>query len=180
MKNGQHPFGAIERLIESWWRNIPHLPKEGQRWLARNSWWIAIIGLVLLALGFLQALDRAYILTTPQAYLAIAVGGYIGWSILVNFVYLFFTAIEVILLAIAISPLREGTKKGWSLLFVYALVASLAIIVQALLTLSIFGFIITIIFGAIGMAIYAYFLFEIRDHFAHVVVAKTKTRAGKK
>ena len=71
----------------------------------------------------------------------------------------------IFLTAMAISPLKDGKKKGWTLLFYVLLLQVLSIIVNAILTLGVISFIFSIIFGAICVAIGTYFLFEIRAEY---------------
>ena len=85
-----------------------------------------------------------------------------------SIVSLVFCVIEFILLIMAIRPLREKQKKGWVLMFGVLLLGAVSAVVSALITLSVFNFIQSIIFSALWLAISAYFLFEIRSEFAHV------------
>jgi hypothetical protein len=165
----------IEQQIEKWWRSVPHLPKNGQRWLAENVWWIALVGAIMSAVSVLVLLNSLRYLISPVSYYGyVLTSSYTGWAIFTTIVSLVFVIITGLLLAFAVKPLRAVEKKGWTLLFMVSLVEAVNIVLNAVLSLSIFGFIIEVIFGAIGVAIGLYFLFEIRDHFAHILPKNTQ------
>jgi uncharacterized membrane protein YhaH (DUF805 family) len=90
-----------------------------------------------------------------------------GVTIVAAIVALAFTIIRVILLAISVKPLKDMQKKGWTLLFIVWLIQVVSVVVGAVLSFSVAGFFVGIIIGAIGLAISAYFLFEIHGQFAH-------------
>jgi hypothetical protein len=179
MKRGNGLLRRVEVLLEKWWKGIPHLPKGGQRWLAENVWWLTLIGAILSAISFLVLLNTIRQLASPVSYFGyVLTPAYTGWAIFTSIVSLVFVVITGLLLAFAVKPLRAIDKKGWTLLFIVGLVEAVNIVLNAILSLSVFGFITEIIFGAIGFAIGMYFLFEIRDHFAHVVsTAKVEKKA---
>lgn len=160
MKNGEHPFHSLEQWIERAWRGIPHLPVEGRRWLARAAWIIALIGFII------YILNGLWLLSVSGLYLRESN----VFGLFISLVNLAFVVIEAIVLGNALLPLKARNKKGWSLLFVLGLIFSLNILIDSLLTLTIFGFLLGIIYGIVAVGIYAYFLFEVRGQFAHNVV----------
>ncbi len=177
MKQGRGLLGRIELKIEAWLKAIPHLPTSGQRWLAENVWWMALVAAILSGISALVLMNTINQFTNPvSSFGYVLTPSYTGWEILTSIVSLCFVIVTGILLAAAVKPLRAIQKKGWMLLFVVALVDAINIVLGAILSLSVFGFITQVIFGAIGLAIVMYFLFEIRNQFAHVVTTtKPKT-----
>jgi hypothetical protein len=168
-------LSQLERTIHGWFKAVPHLPPGSQKWLADNVWWIAAVGAVLTgitALGFfvntmgeLAALNNPFVLHYASTSFA-------TWVITKMIISTIFIAIECVLLALAIAPLKEKQKNGWNLLFASLLVSALAVFVNAFLTLNAFAFITNIIFGALWLAIYAYLIFEIHGQFSHVERSK--------
>jgi len=182
MNKGKSLLGKVEQMIEKWLKAIPHLPKSGQRWLAENVWWMALVCAILSGISVLVLLNTLRELTSPVSFYGyVLTSTFTGWEIFTTIVSAVFVIITGLLLAVAVKPLRAIEKKGWTLLFMVSLVQAINVVVGAVLSLSVFGFITQVIFGAIGFAIGIYFLFEIRDHFAHVVtVAKVKAKVAKK
>jgi len=170
MASVRHSIRHIELRIERTWRKTPHLPKEGQRWLAYNVWWITLIGAIISGLSVLALVNWLVQLAFPLSYYGYAlVGAFTAWQEFSTTVSLVFVIVTGLLLAFAVRPLKAVQKKGWALLFIASLVQAVDIVVGALLSLSVFTFIVNIIFGGIFLAIGMYFLFEIRDQFAHVI-----------
>ena len=94
--------------------------------------------------------------------------------ILQSVVSLVFLVATGILLALAVKPLKALEKKGWVLLFMTLLLEALSVVVNAVLSFSVLGFIMSLLFGAIGLAIGAYFIFEIHGQFGHTPKATIK------
>lgn len=161
----------LERTVLGWFKSAPNLPAGGRKWLGDNVWWIVLIGAILTGLGIignlvaLSALVSVLNTVAASYYVSTTVT---SWGIVTTIVSLAFMVLEGILLAMAVQPLKEKQKKGWVLLFAVWLLGAVAVVVNALLTLSIFGFIIGILFGAVWAAISGYFLVEIHGEFAHV------------
>lgn len=171
-------MNKLEKTVLFWVKDVPHLPVSARKWLALNVWWMvftvaALSGLVFLSdlfglfsqIGQLSAPSRAYLV--DDSYLTV--------SIFINAIALFFVFVIGLLLALAVTPLKERRKKGWVLLFVALLVQALAFAVSAVLTFSLAAFIIVILFGGIVLGIATYFVFEIHGQFAHLVRKSKKT-----
>ena len=122
------------------------------------------IGGIFTALAFLGAA------TSYFGYYAVQ--SYTGWWVLASVISLLFMIAIVVISAISINPLKNLQKKGWSLLFLTLIVSAVEIIVGAIINFNAVSFIFSIIFGAIGLAISAYFLYEIRSYFKSAVAAK--------
>jgi len=165
-------INKLEKLVLGWVKDVPHLPESARKWLGINAWWIILIVTIISGIAFLAALSGffTYITLLGAASTAYYINAsYTSIAILKSSVSLVFLAITVALLAFSIQPLKERKKKGWVLLFFTLLVEALSIVVGAVLSFSFGGFIIQILFGAIGIAIGAYFITEIHSQFAHPV-----------
>ena len=174
-------LSKLERTIKGWLKDVPHLPSNARKWLGDNIWWIVVIGTVLSGLGLLGLLGALFThlgaLGTPVvSYYASPT--FITWLIVNTIVALGFTLVTFLLMAFSISPLKAKQKKGWVLLFATWLVAVVATVVSAIMTLNPLSFIGNLIFGALWLAVTAYFLFEIHAEFAHV--ERSKGVKGKK
>lgn len=173
----------LEAMAEDWLKKVPHLPKNGQKWLAENVWWIALIGAIAYGISIIVGLSTLAVLVAPPAYYAYYVAGpvFSGWAIVTTTIGLLFNLLAGLLLAISVSPLKEMTKKGWTVLFMLLLVNAVALVVTTLLNLignfgilAFVGVLFSLVFGAIFLSIAAYFLFEIRSYFAHTTKGAKK------
>lgn len=168
----------IERKVLEWTKGLVHLPKSARTWLGENVWWIVAVIVVISAIAALFSLVGLIGIlsldTVARAYYASSV--FTTWALVTGVIGLFFTVVEVILMGMAVQPLKAKQKKGWVLLFATWLVGVVAVVVNAILTLNPLGFILGMIFGAIWSAIIGYFLLEIHGEFAHV----EKSRGTKK
>lgn len=160
----------LERTVHGWYKSVPHLPNDVQKWIGDNAWWLAAIAAVLSgigAIGFLSAVfgDLAALSSPIVSYYASTT--FVTWVIAKTLVAMVFLALECLLFALAINPLKAKQKKGWVLLFAALLLSGVSVFVNSLLTLDAFSFITNVIFGALWLAVCAYFLFEIHEEFAH-------------
>lgn len=167
----------FEKTVLAWMKNVPHLPVAAQKWLGVNVWWIALVGAIISGIAVLFTLSGLFTLISlfgapSNAYFVTST--YVGYAVLATVVRLFFLALGGILLALAVKPLQTMQKKGWVLLFMTLLVNALFAILSAVSTFSITGFIMGVIFGAVALAIAAYFVAEIHGQFAHKTKATPK------
>jgi FtsH-binding integral membrane protein len=164
-------IAKLERTVLGWFKGVPSLPAGARKWLGDNVWWIVLIGAILTILGILGALVA--IGAAISLLGTVAVSYYVSpavtsWAVISGIIALAFSVVQGILLLMAIQPLKEKQKKGWVLLFATWLVGGVGVVVNAILSLSIIGFILGVLFGAVWMAISGYFLVEIHGQFAHV------------
>ena len=159
----------LETMVGGWFKSVPHLPVAGQKWLGVNAWWIVLIGVILSGIGVLMSLGAIFtamsLFGVASSYGAFVVQSYTGMWFFAAIVGLLFSALSVLILALAINPLKELKKKGWSLLFLSWVVNAVAIVVNIILTFNPVGLVMGVIFGAIGLGIGAYFLFEIKSQY---------------
>ena len=168
-------IAKLERVVIGWFKNIPHLPSGARRWIGENVWWLTIIGLVLSGIGAIGLLLSIAGLATAMSTTAIsyyASSTFVALALVNAIVTLVFVVLDCVLLAMAITPLKEKQKKGWVLLFMSLLLGAISTVVTAILTLSPLSFITSMLFGAIWLAIGAYLLSEIHGEFAHVERSK--------
>lgn len=161
-------ISKTEDMVGKWLKPVPHLPKNGQKWLAENVWWIVMIGAIAAAISILTGILAifsylAFVGNEAAYYYTVSPYGS-GWMIS-TIVSLLISALGVLLLGMAITPLKALQRKGWDLLFLVVLIGAAGVVASSILSFSIIGFIFGIIFGAIGVAIGAYFTFEIRSYF---------------
>jgi hypothetical protein len=165
----------LETMVASWYKGMPHLPKNGQKWLAENAWWLVLVGVILGTLGIVSVLLGTLVAGTLLAGYGGPIGAAVGGlAFLIVAVSLAFAIVDMVISAIAISPLKAMQKRGWSLLFLVALINVLSLLVSFLFQLNLFSLIWGFIFAGVG----GYFLFEVRSYFHAEHVAK-KTGAHK-
>ena len=170
-------INKLEKRVLGWAKNVPHLPATGQKWLADNVWWIVLIGAIISGISVLYTIGgllTAIALIGAASSLYYVSNSYTSIVVLNAAVSLVFLIISGILLAIAVKTLQTKHKKGWVLLFLTLLVEAVSVVVTSVLSFSVLGFIIGILFGAIGLAIGAYFVFEIHGQFSHPPKATIK------
>ncbi len=167
---------TIEQTLASWYEQLPHLPAGGRTWLADNAWWIVIIGVVLSVFGLLGLVSVLFLAGTALTVLGGAAGGIggaalgaaVGGAVMIaGVVSIAVYVVEAILMAMAISPLKERKKRGWTLIFYVTLLNALSVIVSGVLNFNIIG----LVFGLFWVAVGAYFLFEVRSLFGGAPVA---------
>lgn len=152
----------LETVVASWYKGMPHLPKDGQRWLAENVWWLVLIGVILGSLGIFSVLLGMLLAGTLLAGVGGPIGAAIGGiAFVIVTISLAFAIVDMVISAIAIAPLKAMQKRGWSLLFLVALINVLSLAVSFLFQLNIASLIWGLLFAAAG----GYFLFEVRDYF---------------
>lgn len=167
LNGGQFDMEAINKLenkVAGWLKSVPHLPVSAKKWIATNIWWLELIGVVLLGLSGITLLGTLslYLGFTASIFGASVFNGFGALSTAIS---LLLMVASVVIMAIAIKPLKALKKKGWDFLFIALLIYCASFIVSAILSFGVISFIWGIISGAIGAAIGAYFLFEIRSYF---------------
>ena len=175
----------LESKVAEWLKPVPHLPANVTKWLAENIWWITIVGVIATAIGTIVMIFGIFSMISLVGTVShfygyyYATSSYTWWNVITSIVSTIFMAATVALSAMAISPLKEAHKEGWTLLFIILALRAVAMVVEAILNFNIVGFISTILFGAISIAISAYLLYEIRSHFVKVGKVSTATKSVK-
>lgn len=171
----------LEKTVAGWYKNVPHLPAGGQKWLAENVWWIALISLVLTVLSIFPMIAAVLLVGGVAGGLGAAYGGaysaaLVGTALLAVWVTIAFLLLEAVILGIAISPLKDRKKKGWDMLFILALINVASVVASGLIG---FNF-MALVWGLLWSAVGAYFLFEIHGHFGPKEKATHHAPATKK
>ncbi len=160
----------LESLTENWLAPFPHLPNGLRKWLAENAWWMAVLVAFFMAISALATLGRLFgyisYMNNAPGYLGTytALQYPAGWlpSILLALVYL---SVVTVLYVKAATPLKDHMRYGWDILFIVLIIGAAKMFLDAVFTFNIFGFVFGLLFELIGVAIWAYFLFEVRSYF---------------
>lgn len=165
---------ALEVRIAEWYKPVPHLPQGGIKWLTENIWWLVLIWVIISAFG---ALSLVLITLFGGIFLAGAVFLYSakfgGLALLIAAIAAGVSLLNIVLAAMAIDPLKNKQKKGWSLLFIALLLSFIPMLFGDILRFHIFSMIEDVLMVAVG----GYFLFEIRDQYGIVDTKKVSKRA---
>jgi hypothetical protein len=166
-------ISKIEDMVAVWLKPLPHLPVAGQKWISVNAWWIVLVGAILSGIGVLGMISTIFTTLAIWGAVTYYVGqSYGSWWILSSVISILFMAAIVIVSAISVNPLKSLQKKGWDLLFLTLIISAVSVVVNVVIHFDVATFIFSIIFGAIGLAISAYFLYEIRSYFKSATIAK--------
>ena len=160
----------LEKIILGWVKNVPHLPAAGQKWLGLNMWWIVLVSAIiggLVSLYLLNSLFTVISLLDAVSSTYYVTGAYTATAVLHSVISLVLVAAVTALLALSVKPLKDRQKKGWVLLFLTWVVFVATVVIDAVVSSSISGFIVALLFGAIFAAISGYFIFEAHSQFAH-------------
>ena len=106
----------IEAVVAERLEPLPHLPEGFRTWLGANVWWIVAIGAVVSAIAAFSLLP---LLFGAAAFLSfLGSYGYVSSvNVLDGVISLALLAAQAVLLFMAIQPLKDKAKKGWTLLF---------------------------------------------------------------
>jgi uncharacterized membrane protein YhaH (DUF805 family) len=170
----------LEKTIEGWLKPLPHLPTEWRKWLGENAWWITGIGVIVSALALLGMIGllltaMSIIGVTTSVYGVPITAAYSGTWYIATIVSFAFLALTTVLSAMAVNPLKAMKKKGWDLLFMVFLVNIASGVISAAIYLNPVTMVTNLIGVAIGAAIGAYVIFELKSQYnGATVVHKAK------
>lgn len=157
-------INKLEETIAGWYKGMPHLPAEGKKWLAKNVWWLTLIGVIVTIASVLGLLSITFfagaVLTGFGGGFGAVVGGVLFLAVLVS---LLFSAVTIVLGLMAVSPLKSLQKKGWKLLYYIMLVNVVALVLSFLFHFNV----VDLVWGLLMTAVGGYFLFEIREFYGH-------------
>lgn len=158
-------INKIEDLIGTWLKPVPHLPADWRSWLAKNAWWLTLVGVIISVFGLFGLLSTLSLFSSTVGYYSVYTDAVIktqsGMWMASIYVSLALLIVTVVVEAMAISPLKVMKKKGWDLLFIAYLIGIASGVVTALINANFTSLIST----AIGAAIGAYVLYEVRSHY---------------
>ena len=159
----------LEDKIGEWLKPIPHLPTDARKWIADNVWWITAVGAVLSAFSIYYLIRGALFATSIYNEwsdfadsLGIDTGVHLStWDYITVFGGAIFLAGLVVLMIMAVKPLKAMKKRGWNLMFFAYLLGIISQIFSMLDNFTL-GSILSVVIGAV---IGAYFLYEIKSYF---------------
>lgn len=172
----------LETTISGWFKDLPRLPKGFTDWLADNVWWLTIVGVVLSVFAVFSALSLLMLafgitgLTLGGVYGGYAASTVVGVALISVLASVAGFVVTTIIMVLAISPLKEKKKKGWTLLFVVLLLSFAFSVVANLISFNVVG----ILWAVVWVAVEAYVLFEIRSYFGVRHKADTAKPSPKK
>ncbi len=165
----------LEAQIAGWLRPLPHLPTKGQKWFADNAWWMVVVSINFSIMGILAVISSIFtaiaFMNAVSSYSSIyssysSSSSYNGWIILVFLLVLSILIVNIILMALAVTPLQLSQKKGWNRLFRILLLNAILMLIGAISTWTLLGFVVVLIVGTIVASAGTYLLFETRSHFS--------------
>lgn len=157
-------LNKLENKVASWLKPLPHLPAAAKKWLAVNIWWIQLVGIVILGITGFTILG-ALILAMGATVTFWIVPKFSTASIFAPFISLLLKFGIIVLMSLAIGPLKNLKKKGWDYLFLALVISAAASVFDSLTSFNASGFISNVLSSAVAVGVGAYFLFEIRSYF---------------
>lgn len=159
-------ISKIVDMVAKWLKPIPNLPVKWQKLLATNFWWITLIGVILLGMASIMILGVMSMFGAVTSYANIyAAQPLAGAAYFAALVSLLFMVVEIVLMVMAIGPLKQFQRKGWDLMFMTLLVSTSSMIIGLIINFNAGNIVSTIFTGVIAFFINAYFLYQIKSYF---------------
>lgn len=166
---GNPPYNTQPAGLERWInetlnkKSPVQLPEGAKKWLADNSWWLAIVGVVLSLLGAWSAWQSVAL---TNQFLDNYGMGQVYRQALGSTVYVSIISalVSAVLLFMAQAKLKMHQKDGWNLLF-YNFLITIALSVVSVVMNASYGLVSSIIGLAIGFVIGGWLLFQFRKFF---------------
>jgi len=156
------PAGLEKSLHDFYTKTINlNLPVGGQKWLADNSWWLALVG-GLLSLWSAWSFWSIAHYASQWLHWAGAVTGTSTNLAVTWYIALIAILVQAVLLLLAVQQLKAHKKSGWNLLFYTSYVSVITGVIDLFVPGYGFGSLIGMIIGAL---IGWFFLFQIRRYF---------------
>jgi hypothetical protein len=169
-----------EKITKKILSGVPDLPKNGQKWLAENVWWLVALGAIVTVISVINSIS--YIIDIYSAAnslinsLTTVRYTYGGWWTTVFVIGLALHLGVAVLLAKAVMPLKNRHPKGWRLLFFTLLFGFAAAIIPPVLGFYA-PYIVTMLAASLlGVLVGAYFLHQIKPYFSSPAKAKSKSK----
>ena len=167
-------ISKLETRLATWYGKLPHLPQTWRIWLADNSWWLVVAYVLLVGLGLLALLQVALVGGLVLGFALGVFGAVIGVLLFIAMIAWFgLTIFTIVLMVLAVRPLRAKQKRGWTLLFAVLLLWVAVTIVRALWDGQTTG----VTSGLLGAVLSGYVLFEIRGYFGATPVDKARKKS---
>lgn len=157
----------LESRFAEAYKGLPHLHNDVRRWIATNIWWIVLVIALFDALVVISAFQHVLTFSGTHSYSKTYTASTIsfGQLVLTDAVAAILKAISVVLLFMAIKPLQNMQKRGWTLLFINLLVAIIAAVLDFLLLIQNFD-LLGLLWTLVYIAVELYVLYEIRGDFS--------------
>lgn len=142
-------LNQLEEVLEKYLVDkTPSIPDDWKELIVKFAPYLTIFGLIFLAPTILGAFGfGAYFLSFNPFY-GRAFFGFNYW------LHILFVTIEVVFMALAVSPLFKKEEKGWRYLYYGALVSG----VSSLISFDLVGFIV-------GTGLSLYVLFQVKEYY---------------
>lgn len=153
---------TIETTLGGWYEKLPHLPETARHWLADNVWWMVLVAVVIGGFAIIGVMVPLLLVGALFSGFGGVIGAAIGGLlILVAILWLLLAIVSLVLLAMAIQPLKRHDKRGWRLVLWVLLINVAAVVIKVMFDFEPMSF----LFGLLMLGISGYFLFEIRERF---------------
>lgn len=143
-----HHVNKLEAWMADIFKNAPHLPEGGRKWLVDVAPYVSLILGVLGVIALVTAGGASLIA------LVVTLGATIGLTL-----HIVISLVSAVLLLMAYKGLKSRSKSGWNFAFWSELVSVVGVLVGIV---TMYGMNIG---GLLGCAIGLYILFEVRDHY---------------
>ncbi len=147
-QHARHTVNKLEAWMADIFKNAPHLPEGGRKWLVDVAPYISLIFGILGVIALVTAGGASLIA------LVLTFGASIGLTL-----HILISLVSAILLLMAYKGLKSRSKSGWNFAFWSELVSVLGVLVGIV---TMYGMNIG---GLIGCLIGFYILFEVREHY---------------
>lgn len=176
-----NPLTTLEKTLARLFAQAPHLSVNARRWVGENIWWIVLVIALASTLGLLGDLPKLLKTASMTAatynvfypYSAVTVGSVVASGL----VTLSLGVVIVVLLFLAVTPLKEQRLIGWRLLLmtrIIAIISAIATFIILIQNFSLYGLLWDLAFILIEL----YILFEVRDEFRVRAVAAVAVKAA--
>ncbi len=159
-------INSLESRLARLYAKTPSLPRDVRRWIGLNAWWVILVIAIITSLVLLVAVPGILILAGSSQYSTIYPNVNVPLTTVITgaIINIVFSLVSVILLYMAIGPLRAQRRRGWELLFLNELLSVLAAIdafIAVIQTMNFPGLILSLLVVAVEF----YLLFQIRAEF---------------
>jgi cytochrome bd-type quinol oxidase subunit 2 len=156
---------SVHKLInttEKWLNFAPKFSKKFSDWLAKYLWVFTLVGAVGVVFLIYTLLSAS---KTQDIFAYEFEKQYYGSTI----VFLAGYAVQAVVLALAVQPLRHGKKHGWELLYISVIISALTSIISTVVFRAnhseYLAMVWDIFWHVISYFFSAYLLFQTRSHF---------------
>lgn len=147
-QSARHTVNKLEAWMAEMFKNAPHLPEGGKKWIVDVAPYIALV------FGILGVVSLVFASGAGVVVSLVTLGAGLGVTL-----HLIISLVAAILFLMAYKGLKARTKSGWNFVFYSSLVSLIGTVVGIV---TMYGMNIG---GLIGSLIGFYILFEIREYY---------------